>query len=50
MNQSVSNSFSQPQPFSVQVKSPQARLTDHHEQDFSFRAPDLNRKAIQFSP
>ena len=50
MNPSVSILFPQSQPFSVQVKSPQARFTDHHKQDFSFLDPGLNRKALQFTP
>ena len=50
MNPSVSILFPQSQPFSVQVKSPQAGFTDHHKQDFSFLAPGLNRKPLQFTP
>ena len=38
MNPSVSNYFPQSQPFSVKVRSPKARLTDHHKQYFSFLA------------
>ena len=33
MNPSVSNKFPQPQPLSVQVNSPQGKLTDHHKRD-----------------
>ena len=39
INLVVNNSFPQFQPSSVQVKSPQARFTDPHKQDFSLLAP-----------
>ena len=49
MNLSVGNYFPQSQPFPKHVKSPEARFTDHHRQAFSFLAPTLNNKVIQFS-
>ena len=49
MNLFVSNYFSQSHLFSVDVKSPQARFTAHHKQDFSFLIQTLNHKVIQFS-
>ena len=49
INLSVSNYFSQSHLFSVDVKSPQARFTDHHKQDFSFLVLTFNYNVTQFS-
>ena len=50
INPAVNNQFSQFQNFSVRVKSPQARFTEHYKLDFSLLAPTSNYKAIKFSP
>ena len=50
INQSVTYWFSQYPPSLVWVKSPQARLTDHHKQDFSFLAPTSDYRVIQWPP
>ena len=42
--------FALSQHFSVQIKWPQARLTNHHKQDFPFLASALNYKFTQLSP
>ena len=48
MNPSVRNKFSQSQLFSLQVKSPQARLTDHHKQCFYFLLQNYIVKPYHF--
>ena len=48
MNPSVRNKFSQSQLFSLQVKSPQARLTDHHKQGFYFLLQNYIVKPYHF--
>ena len=52
MNLSASNQFpiSNLSILPVQVKSPQARFTDHQKQDFQFLVPTLNCKVKQFLP
>lgn len=49
INLSISNYFCQSHLFSADVKSPQARFTDHHKQDFSFLVLTFNYKVTQFS-
>ena len=49
-SQFVTYWFSQYQPSSVRAKSPQARVTDHRKQYFSFLALTLYYRVIQWPP